>query len=250
MPDIDYDSYARDGHHLLPGLLADKDQRRAVEFFDAFDAADEVPDSYEAEYDKGDADGTEGGPRRLRKLRRLLWNDPELWGPLLVRSGVTDIARRLIGDGAAVVFHAAFLKPARVGTEVTLHQDQALWTYQYPKAFSVWFALTPVSPANGGLFGSPGSHAGGHIPHRERPHYRWHPGLDAAEDGLREPVQFELDPGDAVMWDRYFAHGSAANTSPHDRRGMVVVFADASDPEFRAKDSFPLADLQDLRETP
>ncbi|MFJ8621296.1 phytanoyl-CoA dioxygenase family protein [Kitasatospora sp. NPDC093550] len=240
MPTIDIDSYHRDGYHLLPGMLGTDDHRQAVDFFDALDAADDVAPGYEAEYDEAD------GVRRLRKLRRLIWNDPKVWGPILNRTGATDLARQVVGDRAAVVFHAAFLKPALVGTEVALHQDQALWTYTYPKAFSVWYALTPVSPANGGLFGCPASHAGGHIPHRDRPHYRWHASLDVAEDGLREPVQFDLSPGDAVMWDRFFAHGSAANTSPDDRRGMVVVFADASDPEFRAKDSFLLDDLAAL----
>ncbi|MFD7919953.1 phytanoyl-CoA dioxygenase family protein [Streptomyces sp. NPDC059740] len=240
MPVIDRDAYLRDGYHPLPGLLDEKDHRRAVEFFDTMDAAGTVSDSYEPEYDQAD------GVRRLRKLRRLLWNDPGLWGPLLNRTGATDLARQVIGEGATAVFHAAFLKPARVGTEVALHQDQALWTYTYPGAFSVWFALTEVSPANGGLFGCPASHARGLVPHRDRPHYRWHPSLDAAEDGLRAPVQFVLRPGDAVMWDRYFAHGSAANTSPDDRRGMVVVFADSGAPGFRARDSFPLADIAAL----
>ncbi|MDH6578819.1 phytanoyl-CoA dioxygenase family protein [Kitasatospora sp. MAP5-34] len=240
MPTIDIDAYGRDGYQVLPELLGPEDQRRALEFFDTFDAAEHVASDYEAEYDEA------AGVRRLRKLRRLLWNDPTLWGPMLNRAGVTELARTVVGEDAAVVFHAAFLKPALVGTEVALHQDQALWTYTYPKAFSVWTALTPVSPANGGLFGCPGSHADGCIDHHDRPHYRWHASLDIAEDGLNEPVQFELAPGDGVMWDRYFAHGSAANTSPNDRRGMVVVFADASDPDFRAKDSFPLADLAAL----
>jgi hypothetical protein len=237
VPDFDHEQYRRDGYHLLPGALDDKDLRRVVEFMNQLDAEASLPDSYEAEYDEGE------GIRRLRKLRRLLWNEPELWGPLLNRTGAPELARRIIGDGAAVVFHAAFLKPALVGTEVALHQDQALWTYDYLGAFSFWCALTPVNPGNGGLFGSPGSHRDGLVPHRDRPQYRWHASLDAAEDGLPEPVQFHIEPGDAVLWDRYFAHGSAANTSTSDRRGMVVVFADASAPGFRAKDSFPLADL-------
>ncbi|GGK78896.1 phytanoyl-CoA dioxygenase family protein [Mangrovihabitans endophyticus] len=240
MPDIDLDSFRKDGYHLLPGRLGADDQRRAVELFDSLDAADEVPASYEAEYD------AHGDERRLRKLRRLLWNDPQMWGPMLNRAGVPDLARRVIGDNAAVVFHAAFLKAARVGTEVALHQDQALWTYSYPKAFSVWIALTEVSPRNGGLFGCPGSHANGEIKHQERPHYPWHASLDVAGDGLAEPVQFVLSPGDGAMWDRYFAHGSAANTSDEDRRGMVIVFADAGDPDFAAKDSFALSSLTAL----
>jgi hypothetical protein len=237
MPDFDHAAYLRDGYQLLPGALDEKDQRRVVECFDRLDAVAQAPASYEPEYDEAD------GIRRLRKLRRLLWNDPELWAPMLNRAGVPDLVRRIVGDNAAAVFHAAFLKPALVGTEVALHQDQALWSHEYPNAFSVWFALTPVNPANGGLFGCPGSHANGLVPHRDRPHYRWHACLDVAEDGLREPLQFDLRPGDAVVWDRYFAHGSAANTSPDDRRGMVIVFTDASKPGFRARDSFPLADL-------
>lgn len=236
MPDIDLDQYRRDGCYPLPQLLAPQYQRRAVELFDRLDAAAEIPASYEAEYDTG------AGVRRLRKLRRLVFNDPGLWAPILCHAGMDDLARQVIGDDAAVVFHAAFLKPARVGTPVALHQDQALWTHEHPGAFSAWFALTPVSPANGGLFGCPGSHTVP-IAHRDRPEYTWHHSIDAVEDGLAEPLQFVLEPGDAVMWDRHFAHGSAANTSDADRRGMVVVFADAASPKFRAKDAMALADL-------
>jgi ectoine hydroxylase-related dioxygenase (phytanoyl-CoA dioxygenase family) len=188
-----------------------------------------------------------GTTRRLRKLRRLLWNGPELWAPMLVRGGVAELARRQIGDAAVIVFHAAFLKPARVGTPVALHQDQALWSRWYPRAFSIWFALSEVSPANGGLFGCPGSHVA-ELEHRDRPEYPWHPSVDVDEDGLADPVQFILQPGDAVMWDRFLAHGSAANTSSSDRRGMVVVLADASEPGFSATDCFTLAELDAYRE--
>lgn len=236
MPTIDPEAYARDGYQVLPHRLEEKDVRRAVEFFDDLDRR-EVDPAYQPEFD---ADGT---ARRLRKVRRLLWNDPHLWGPMLNRAGVGELAHQIIGESAAVVFHAAFLKPAKIGTPVALHQDQALWSYDYPSAFSVWFALTEVNPDNGGLFGSPGSHSWGTIEHRDRSEYRWHLSLDAIEDHLPEPFQFDLTPGDAVIWDRNFAHGSSANTSLQDRRGMVVAFADASASGFGARDYFGLADL-------
>lgn len=237
MTRLNVDRYTRDGYQLLPRALAPGDLAPARAFFDLLDQG-EVPATYEPEYDHG-ADGT----ARLRKLRRLVWNDPGFWAPIINRSGAADVARELVGAQAAIVFHAAFLKPARVGTAVALHQDQALWSMRYPRAVSVWFALSEVSPANGGLFGCPGSHVS-ELAHRDRPQYTWHPSLDAVEDGLAEPVQFTLEPGDAVVWDRYFAHGSAANTSAVDRRGMVVVFADAGDPGFQARDAFPLAELR------
>jgi hypothetical protein len=237
---VDLGAYRRDGYHLLPRLLAEDDRRLAIAAFDRLDAADRVGPGYEPEYD------TDGGTRRLRKVRRLLWNEPGLWGPLLNRSGVGKLADLLIGPDAHVVFLAAFLKPARIGSEVALHQDQALWRHQYPSAFSTWIALTEVSQANGGLFGCPGSHARGLIGHRDRPEYPWHPSIDAVEDGLTGPVPLTLKPGEAVIWDRYFAHGSGRNASGMDRRGMVVVFADASDPGFQAADRFSLSDLAAL----
>jgi hypothetical protein len=237
---IDLGAYRRDGYQSLPRLLAEDDRRLAITTFDALDAAGHVDSGYGPEYD------TDGGARRLRKVRRLLWNKPELWGPLLNRSGIGDIAHLLIGPDAHVVFFAAFLKPARIGSEVALHQDQALWRYQYPSAFSVWIALTEASRANGGLFGCPGSHARGLIVHRDRPEYLWHPSIDAAEDGLNDPVPIPLQPGEAVVWDRYFAHASGRNASGMDRRGMVIVFADGSHPGFQATDRFSLSDLTAL----
>jgi hypothetical protein len=237
---VDLGAYRRDGYQLLPRLMAEEDRQLAIAAFDALDAADRIDPGYQPEYD------TDGGQERLRKLRRLLWNEQDLWGPLLNRSGVGEVARQLVGPDAHAVFVAAFLKPARIGSEVALHQDQALWRYQYPNAFSMWIALTEVSQVNGGLFGCPGSHVRGLIRHRDRPEYLWHPSIDAAEDGLSDPVPISLRPGEGVIWDRYFAHGSGRNASGTDRRGMVIVFADASDPGFQAADRFSLSDLTAL----
>lgn len=237
---FDVERYHEEGFLELPGILSEEDRQRAIGAFDDLEAAAEVPAGFEAEYDEAN------GRRRLRKLRRLIWNDPSLWGPILVRSGIPSIGEEVLGEEATIVFHAAFLKPAEIGTPVALHQDQALWSREYPGAFSVWFALSEVNPGNGGLFGCPRSHARGLIPHQDDPSYRWHPSLDVARDGLGEPRQFMLQPGDAAMWDRYFAHGSAANESKEDRRGMVVVMADGAYPGFDPIDAFSIRKLEAL----
>lgn len=142
-----------------------------------------------------------------------------------------------------MVFSAAFLKPARIGTAVGLHQDQALWSKDYPSAFSAWIALTDVGPHNGGLAGRPASH---HVmlAHSDDPDHPWHPTLAAVADTLRDPHDFILSPGDVVVWDRLFAHSSAANDSDRDRRGMVVVFADGGAEGFDPIDCMSLDEIR------
>lgn len=237
-PNIDVDLYQADGYLPLGRLLGDADVSLVSGQFDDLDTSGNVPSGYEAEYD-GDGPG-----RRLRKLRRLVWNEPELFGPILNRAGVPDIAEAVIGPHATAVFHAAFLKPARIGTHVAPHQDQALWSRVYPGAFSIWFALTEVTPGNGGLYGYPSSHAQGVIPHKEDSDHPWHESLSYASDSLGEAHQFDLSPGEAVMWDRCFVHGSGGNSSSSDRRGMVIVLADGSGEEFSATDAMPITQLR------
>lgn len=233
---VDLDAYVDEGRAYLRGSLSHADVAAARDEFARLEA-DGPPPGYQAEFDVSD------GERRLRKLRRLLWNEPSLWSGILHRSRFPEIAQSILGDHATVVFHAAFLKPARIGTAVALHQDQALWRHAYPGAFSFWCALTPVHPGNGGLHGCVGSHRAGLIPHEDREEYPWHPSLAPRSHGLPEVEEFVLEPGDVVLWDRYLVHGSAANESGDDRMGMVVVAADGAAPDFEATDAFPVSDL-------
>lgn len=187
-----------------------------------------VPASFEPEF--------EPGSEAVRKLRRLFWNDRTFWTGLFDAAGLPGIARELVGAPPALTFHAAFLKPSEVGTPVALHQDQALWRYDYPNAVSIWVALTPAGRHNGCLVGCPGSHARGAVRHVELPDHPWHPGVLWEAEGLAEPVPYELEPGDALVWDRYFVHGSGPNRSAQPRWGMVMVFVDRSQPDLRTTD--------------
>ena len=60
-----------------------------------------------------------------------------------------------------------------------------------------------------------------------------------AEHGL-EPLAVPAAPGDAIAWHRDMLHASDANRSSADRRGMVLVFADADVADFGARDRFAL----------
>lgn len=237
---VDTDAFRSAGFLELGPRLSDDDRSRVLEHFDALDGRDRISPGYQAQYDG------EGEARRLRKLRRLLWNDRRLFGPIVNRIGAPELAEELIGPTAVAILHAAFLKPAHVGTHVAPHQDQALWNEEYPGAFSMWTALTEVSPDNGGLYGYPGSHADGVIEHAEDPDHPWHETLTHVEDQLGERHDFILKPGESAVWDRMFVHGSGPNQSADDRRGMVIVFADGAAEDFNPRDVMTLAEIRSL----
>jgi ectoine hydroxylase-related dioxygenase (phytanoyl-CoA dioxygenase family) len=151
-------------------------------------------------------------------------------------AGLPELAYHLVGAPVALTFHAAFLKPSEVGTSVALHQDQALWKHDYQNAVSVWVALTPAKRGNGCLIGCPGSHERGLIPHVDIFDHPWHRGIDSLTEGLVQPVPYELDPGDALVWHRHFVHGSGRNLSADPRWGMVMVFIDRTQPELLTTD--------------
>lgn len=192
-----------------------------------------VPDSYQPQFE--DANGTP----RLRKLRRLFWNDPDFWTPMLEANGVFDFARATVPGTPCLILHAAFCKPARIGSAVAPHQDRAFWIHPYPGAVTVWVAIDAATPGNGCLEIYPGSHRMGLLPHLPRPDSPWHETVTPEEHGLRA-VPAPAAAGDAIVWHADMLHSSAPNRSAADRRGMVMVFADSSSKDFEALDHYDI----------
>ena len=51
-----------------------------------------------------------------------------------------------------------FNKPARIGSAVPAHQDNAYFCQSPPDVLTVWIAMDPVTEANGPVFYERGSH--------------------------------------------------------------------------------------------
>jgi ectoine hydroxylase-related dioxygenase (phytanoyl-CoA dioxygenase family) len=227
-------SYRTSGWAVLRKVLTPQLRESAAGWLREAAARAEGEPRLEPEFEPRALDGR----RAVRKLRRLLWNDLPFWTDWLRRAGIFKLGGAFVGDDPAVVFHAAFLKPRAVGSRVALHQDQALWGNDYPDAVSVWIALSDSGERNGCIQLCPGSHLLGLIPHRDDPEYPWHPCLDPERDGLPAPQNVPTSAGDVLAWHRYTVHGSGPNLTQEDRVGMVVVFANASAPNFKARDLF------------
>jgi hypothetical protein len=227
--------YLDAGYSRLGKLLADDDLARILVWLQAReDEGKSIDPGYEAEFEPRQL----GSQLRLRKLRRLLWNDRSFWEPILKHTSIIEAGKDFVQSNACIIFHAAFMKPSFVGTPIAFHQDQALWRHQYPEAVSIWIALSPVTTRNGCLQVFPGSHDRGLIPHHTCSEYPWHPSIESEELELSTLEQLEFEPGEAVIWHRYLIHGSGPNLSATDRRGFVVVFADPNANGFSATDSY------------
>jgi hypothetical protein len=125
-------TFDTDGYEILRGFVDPPALSLAQTEIDRLSTGP-VADSYEPQYERDD-------DPRVRKLRRLYWNQPHQWARVIVATGLDDFVERRLGPDAGLMLHAAFLKPAGVGGDVALHQDQALWDDDHAQAFSVWMA--------------------------------------------------------------------------------------------------------------
>lgn len=179
--------------------------------------------------------GPESRSKPLRKIRRLAFYDPTFWSSWCREAGLTEFVNRALGKQFALILHACFLKPRHDGSEVVPHQDQALWDHPYPNALTIWIALEPAHTRNGCIKLYLDSHQLGPLPHVPLSGSHWHHGVDVTNNTFHEK-EMEMNVGDMLMWHRYMLHGSGANHSDKDRVGMVMVFADTSQPDFSSHD--------------
>jgi len=213
--------------------------RRWLEARESID--DELVESLQPTFDI-----SSDGQRRLGRIRRLFWSDPKFWADILVHSRTIKIVSAVVGPSAALLFHSAFMKPSNFGSAAAVHQDQAIWPWELPGAITMWIAVTPSKLTNGCLVGYPGSHRGGLIGHvlmdgsvLDRSNGAWPrsiPSIPMSTSLGDERTAYELEPGEAVVWHRYFVHGSAENKSMIDRKGIALVFVDPLRPDFQRPD--------------
>jgi hypothetical protein len=226
-----------DGWVLLAGAVAGAEVATARQWLDRATTGPALLDRLQAQFD---------APGVPRKLRRIFWADPSFWASWIHRSGLRDAALALVGSDPALVFHAAFLKPAGVGGAVGFHQDQALWEATLPGAYSFWMPLEAADSTNGGIIVCPGSHRDGLVPHVPDASHPWHDVVDLKAGGI-VPLPVASTPGDVVVWDRFLVHGSDANVSGRSRRAMVLVFApDTEQTRAQAADPISLAEIDRL----
>lgn len=229
--------YERDGVALVRGFLQPEEVRAIREELDRY-IREDLPDK------PTDARTLEADERTVRNLWRLeIHND--FFRDFAARPDLRALIAPLVKGEPVLAGVETFNKPARIGSGVPPHQDNAYFCQAPPDMLTVWIAIDAVTEANGPVTYLKGSQRLGPLPTKPSGVRGNSIGLaempEATED---EKLVALLEPGDATIHHCDTIHYSAPNTTDHPRLGFLLVFRGAhtkTDPQLKAAYSAAVA---------
>jgi ectoine hydroxylase-related dioxygenase (phytanoyl-CoA dioxygenase family) len=176
-------------------------------------------------------DGHTSEHPRIRRIR-LPHTISDVMRDLMYSDLILAPARDLIGPNIRLHTTKLNMKSAGNGAAIEWHQDYAFYPHTNDDILAIGVIIDDMESENGPLMVYPGSHKG--------PVYDHH--VDGVFAGAFVPQEVGLNPADAVeltgragsisIHHGRIAHGSAQNTSAHQRR--ILFF------EMMAADAFPI----------
>ena len=159
----------------------------------------------------------------VRNFWRMEQHDP-FFHALGMRPELLELVSPLVNGEPVLVGVETFNKPARVGSAVPPHQDNAYFCQSPPDVLTVWIAIDPATVENGAVEYLFGSH------HELRPHTP--SGVKGNSFGLAElpeAHEFEtflgtVEPGDALIHHCQTIHQSRPNLSDRSRMSLILVY--------------------------
>ena len=211
------DDYDRDGVALVRGFLSKEEVREIRAELDRYIREDLASKP-------GDARTLEADEKTVRNLWRLEVHD-EFFRNFSAREDLRNLIAPLVKGEPVLAGVETFNKPARIGSGVPPHQDNAYFCQTPPDMLTVWIAIDPVTEANGPVTYVKGSHRLGPLPTKPS-------GVRGNSIGLAEMPKVSedellvalLEPGDATIHHCDTIHFSAPNTTDHPRLGFLLVF--------------------------
>jgi ectoine hydroxylase-related dioxygenase (phytanoyl-CoA dioxygenase family) len=222
--------YVRDGCVRVRGFLAPEDLAEVRRQLARFHR--DIAPTLEPGYRVYEADG-----KAIRNLFHLNKFDP-FFAQLAERPAIREIVGAFVHGEPISMGVETFNKPARVGSGVPPHQDNAYFCQSPPDALTIWVAIDAATMENGPIYYLKGSHTGGVLTHRPS-------GVAGNSMGLAKMPPHDdaqefcgtLGPGDALIHHCQTIHWSAANKTDHPRCGLLMVYRAAhtqDDPRLRA----------------
>jgi len=184
-----------------------------------------------------DARTLEADGKTIRNLWRLNLHNP-YFEELGQRPEIISLIAKLVNGEPLLKGVETFSKPARIGSGVPPHQDNAYFCQVPPDMLTVWVAIDPVTKENGAVHFIKGSQNQGMLPTKPS-------GVTGNSIGLAElpdvpkSEQFcaTLNPGDATIHHCEVIHQSDPNQTDQSRLGLLFVYRGThtkTDPQLKA----------------
>lgn len=184
-----------------------------------------------------DARSLEPDGKTVRNLWRLEQHN-DYFRELAASDSITSLVAELVRVEPVLAAVETFNKPARVGSGVPYHQDNAYFCRTPPDMLTLWVAIDPVTTENGAVYFIKGSHTSGLLATKPS-------GVTGNSIGLKEQPtvpkseQFcaTLDSGDATIHHCEVIHHSDPNHTDQPRLGLLFVFRGVHaevDPQLKA----------------
>ncbi len=172
----------------------------------------------------------------VRNLWRMEKHDP-YFRDLARQSAILEMVSPLVRGTPDLAAIETFNKPARTGSGVPAHQDNAYFCQSPPDMLTVWIAIDAATVENGAIYYSKGSHRS-MLPHKKS-------GVKGNSMGvadLPDPTTTRefcgtLEAGDALIHHCQTIHRSDPNTTDAPRCGLLLVYRGThtrDDPALRA----------------
>jgi ectoine hydroxylase-related dioxygenase (phytanoyl-CoA dioxygenase family) len=179
----------------------------------------------------------EADGKTVRNLWRMERHDP-YFDRLARDPRLLPFVAEVVRGEPVLMAVETFNKPARVGSGVPPHQDNAYFCQSPPDMATIWIAIDAVTEANGPVLYLKGSHRDGTRPHRPSGVAGNSMGLaDMPPHADGDVFRGTLDPGDALVHHCQTIHWSAANRTDSPRCGLLLVYRGAHttpDPALKA----------------
>ncbi len=229
--------YERDGVALVRGLLSAEEVGVIRDELDRYIREDLASKPV-------DARTLEADDKTVRNLWRLEIHNV-FFRDFAARGDLRDLIAPLVRGEPVLAGVETFNKPARIGSGVPPHQDNAYFCQTPPDMLTVWIAIDAVTAANGPVTYVKGSHRLGPLPTKPSGVRGNSIGLagmpETSEDDLLVAL---LEPGDATIHHCDTIHYSAPNTTDYPRLGFLLVFRGGhtqTDPALKATYSAAVA---------
>jgi ectoine hydroxylase-related dioxygenase (phytanoyl-CoA dioxygenase family) len=166
----------------------------------------------------------EADGKTVRNLWRLEQHCP-YFQKMAQRPEMRKLIAELVNGEPVLIAIETFNKPARVGSGVPYHQDNAYFCLDPPDALTLWIAIDDVTVENGAVYFVEESHKNGMLPTKKSGVAGNSIGM-AESPSLPKEEQFcaTLKAGDATIHHCQTIHHSDPNKTDRSRLGLLFVF--------------------------